>query len=85
MSQKPPLYARLQICGRFNTIAKLDKHKVDVPCVVLAGEFSSPSRPESREAPATDDDLTDSRRRTDPHRRTRRTAEPFYDGMLLAL
>ncbi|KAJ8734432.1 hypothetical protein PYW08_013682 [Mythimna loreyi] len=43
------------------------------------GEFSSPSRPDSREATVTDDDLGESRRRPDPHRRARRTAEPFYD------
>uniref|UniRef100_A0A2A4JWL4 Sec16 Sec23-binding domain-containing protein n=1 Tax=Heliothis virescens TaxID=7102 RepID=A0A2A4JWL4_HELVI len=41
------------------------------------GEFSSPSRPDSREAAVTDDDAADARRRGE--RRARRTAEPFYD------
>ncbi|KAH9642006.1 hypothetical protein HF086_010518 [Spodoptera exigua] len=41
----------------------------------VAGELSAASRPESREAPATDEDTHDARRRA----RARRTAEPFYD------
>ncbi|KAG6465549.1 hypothetical protein O3G_MSEX015224 [Manduca sexta] len=39
-------------------------------------QFSSPSRPDSREATVTDDDLTESRRRS----RRQRTADPYYDG-----
>ncbi|CAH0699418.1 unnamed protein product [Spodoptera exigua] len=42
---------------------------------VRRGELSAASRPESREAPATDEDTHDARRRA----RARRTAEPFYD------